>query len=35
MTDNRRRTNGEETWYRLREWTKGQAPAERLSLQKI
>ncbi|MED4287372.1 hypothetical protein [Priestia megaterium] len=26
-----RRTNGEETWYRLREWTKGQAAAERLS----
>ena len=27
----RRRVNGEETWYRLREWTKGQAAAERLS----
>lgn len=31
MTSNRRRLNGEETWYRLREWTKGQATAERLS----
>ncbi|GAB1774170.1 hypothetical protein [Priestia megaterium] len=31
MTGNRRRTNGEETWYRLQEWTKGQAAAERLS----
>lgn len=31
MTNNRRRTNGEETWYRLREWTRGQAAAERLS----
>ena len=30
MSNNRRRLNGEETWYRLREWTKGQAPAERL-----
>ncbi|SDE79329.1 hypothetical protein SAMN04487777_12726 [Priestia aryabhattai B8W22] len=28
---NRRRSNGEETWYRLQEWTKGQAAAERLS----
>lgn len=26
----RRRTNGEETWYRLRDWTKGQAASERL-----
>lgn len=31
MASNRRRTNGEETWYRLREWTRGQAAAERLS----
>ncbi|MGS2776971.1 hypothetical protein ACVBAX_06290 [Robertmurraya sp. GLU-23] len=31
MPGNRRRTNGEETWYRLLEWTKGQAAAERLS----
>ena len=31
MSNNRRRLNGEETWYRLREWTKGQAPAERLA----
>lgn len=29
--NNRRRLNGEETWYRLREWSKGQAPAERLA----
>lgn len=28
----RRRLNGEETWYRLREWTKGQLPAERLAI---
>lgn len=28
---NRRRLNGEETWYRLREWSKGQSPAERLA----
>ncbi|WP_197025049.1 type II toxin-antitoxin system PemK/MazF family toxin [Paucisalibacillus sp. EB02] len=26
----RRRINGEETWYRLRDWTKGQAASERL-----
>ncbi|MDI3090375.1 hypothetical protein QJ133_04240 [Priestia megaterium] len=31
MAGNRRRINGEETWYRLQEWTKGQAAAERLS----
>jgi len=31
MVGNRRRINGEETWYRLQEWTKGQAAAERLS----
>ncbi len=31
MVDNRRRLNGEETWYRLRDWSKGQAPAERLT----
>ncbi|WP_088228281.1 hypothetical protein [Desulfosporosinus sp. FKB] len=27
----RRRTDGDETWNRLREWTKGQKPAERLA----
>lgn len=31
MVVTRRRINGEETWYRLLEWTKGQAAAERLS----
>jgi hypothetical protein len=29
----RRRTEGDETWIRLREWTKGQKAAERLSAQ--
>jgi len=31
----RRRTVGTETWYRLREWDKGQAAAERLAAQAI
>lgn len=31
MTGIRRRIHGEETWYRLVGWTKGQAPAERLA----
>ena len=31
MNSNRRRSNGEETRYRLIDWTGGQAPAERLS----
>lgn len=26
-----RRNDGRETWYRLLEWDKGQAPAERLA----
>lgn len=30
---NRRRTDGDETWFRLREWTKDQKPAERMSAQ--
>lgn len=30
-TDNRRRTDGDETWHRLKDWTKGQKPAERLA----
>ncbi|OFX21011.1 MAG: hypothetical protein A2033_11845 [Bacteroidetes bacterium GWA2_31_9] len=30
---NRRRTDGDETWYRLLDWTKGQKPSERLALQ--
>ncbi|MCI2254094.1 hypothetical protein L2D08_06925 [Domibacillus sp. PGB-M46] len=31
MTTDRRRINGDETWNRLREWTKGQTAAERLA----
>ncbi|MED1917631.1 hypothetical protein P4V64_20140, partial [Bacillus thuringiensis] len=31
MNQNRRRTDGDETWYRLLEWTKGQKAAERLA----
>lgn len=30
---NRRRTDGDETWFRLIDWTKGQKPAERMSAQ--
>jgi hypothetical protein len=30
---NTRRTEGAETWHRLREWDRGQAPAERLAAQ--
>lgn len=31
MKSNRRRTDGDENWYRLQKWIKGQKPAERMA----